>query len=166
VIEKKSKTITAIAAMTKDRVIGKDGDLPWHYAEDLKRFKRKTIDSTIIMGRKTWESIGSKPLPRRRNIVISSREIEGVECYDSPETALGNSENDIWVIGGGQIFQATLEWSHAVDITWIPETIEGEGLIKFPPLDKSNWLAGEIKINENDSRLSHQLFTRIVTVTD
>ena len=157
----RQKTITAIVAMNKDRVIGKDGGLPWHYSEDLKRFKRKTIDSTIIMGRKTWESIGSKPLPRRRNIVISSKELNDIECYSSIERTLEQLEGEIWIIGGGQIYQSALKFCHAVDVTWIPETIEGEGLVKFPPLHESTWLAGGIEINEQDGRLSHQLFTRM-----
>ncbi len=149
--------------MTKDRVIGKDGDIPWHYSEDLKRFKRKTIDSTIIMGRKTWESIGSKPLPRRRNIVISSRKLKDVECCSSIESALENVEDKVWIIGGGQIYQASLDYCDAVDITWIPETIEGEGIVKFPELDHSQWQAGEVVVNEFDDRLHHQLFSRIAT---
>ncbi len=146
--------------MTNDRVIGKDGGLPWRYSEDLKRFKRKTIDSTIIMGRKTWESIGSKPLPRRRNIVISSRQFENIECYTSIETALEQLEGQIWIIGGGLIYQATLKFCHAVDVTWIPETVEGQGLVKFPELNESTWQAKELITNEFDQRLTHQLFVR------
>ena len=157
------RTVTAIVAMNKDRVIGKDGGIPWHYSEDQKRFKRETIDSTIIMGRKTWESIGSKPLPRRRNIVISSRNITEVESYNSIEEALKHANGEIWIIGGGQIYLASLDYCNAIDITWIPEKVEGEGLIKFPPLDESNWQSGEVMINEIDNRISHQLFSRIDT---
>lgn len=159
----KSKTITAIVAMTEDRVIGKDGGLPWRYPVDLKRFKSKTLDSAIIMGRKTWESIGSKPLPRRRNIVISSRNITEVESYNSIEDALKQVDGEVWIIGGGQIYQASLDYCDAIDITWIPETVDGEGLVKFPLLDESTWQGGDIIINENDCRLSHQVFMRVVS---
>ena len=154
------KTVTAIVAMTNDRVIGKDGDIPWHYPEDQKRFKRITIDSTIVMGRKTWESIGSKPLPRRRNIIISSRQLENIECYASIERTLEQLEGSIWVIGGGQIYREALKFCDAIDVTWIPETVEGEGLIKFPELDDANWQAQELITNEFDPRLTHQLFIR------
>ena len=155
-----SKHISAIVAMTKDRIIGKDGDIPWHYSEDLKRFKRLTVGSIIIMGRKTWESIGSKPLPRRRNIVISRTTLTDIESYNSVEDALKNVKGSVWIIGGGQIYQSAIEFCQTIDVTWIPEKVEGEGLVKFPQLHESNWIAGEIEINENDRRLSHQLFTR------
>ena len=80
--------IGAIVAISANGVIGKDGDLPWHYSEDLKRFKQLTLDSTIIMGRNTWDSLPRKPLPKRRNIVITRRGVEGVENYSSIEEAL------------------------------------------------------------------------------
>ncbi len=154
------RTITAIVGMTKDRVIGKGGALPWRYSEDLKRFKRKTLDSTIIMGRKTWESIGSKPLPRRRNIVISSRVLTDIECYSSIERVLEQLDGQIWIIGGGQIYRTALNYCDAVDVTWIPEKIQGEGLVKFPVLDESQWQPQESVVNEFDPRLIHQLFVR------
>jgi len=157
-----SKPITAIVAMNHDRVIGKNGDLPWHYSEDLKRFKRKTIDATVIMGRRTWESIGSKPLPRRRNIVISTNPVTNAECYTSIETAIDQIDDDIWIIGGGLIYNSALKYCDAVDVTWVPEKIEGENLVRFAELDPDLWQAGELVVNENDPRLTHQLFTRKV----
>lgn len=155
-----SKPIAAIVAMNQDRIIGKDGGLPWHYPEDLKRFKRKTIDGTIIMGRKTWESIGSKPLPGRRNIVISRNPLANVECYNSIERAIDQVDGGIWIIGGGLIYNSALKFCDAVDVTWVPEKIEGENLVRFADLEPDLWHAGEIIANEYDSRLMHQLFTR------
>ena len=160
-----SNSIIAIVAMNKDRVIGKDGGLPWHFSEDLKRFKRKTIDSTIIMGRKTFESIGSKPLPRRRNIVISSNKVRDAECYTSIKNALSHVNGVIWIIGGGQIYNSSLKYCNAVDVTWIPVVINGENLVKFAPLDPAHWHYGDLVVNNNDPRLTHQLFTRITPHT-
>ena len=65
--------------------IGKNGKLPWHISEDLQNFKKLTLESTILMGRKTWESLPIKPLPKRRNIVLSSKKVADVECYTSIE---------------------------------------------------------------------------------
>ena len=79
--------------------IGKDGNLPWHISEDLKNFKRLTSGSTILMGRNTWESLPIRPLPERRNIVLSHKEIPDVECYASVEecveTLYGDVEYDL-----------------------------------------------------------------------
>ncbi|MEM7196294.1 MAG: dihydrofolate reductase, partial [Pseudomonadota bacterium] len=80
--------VGALVAMNADRIIGLDGTIPWHHSEDLKRFKRLTTGTVIIMGRLTWESIGSKPLPERKNIVISRSQVDSVECYTSVESAL------------------------------------------------------------------------------
>ena len=157
----KSRQIIAIVAMNQDRVIGKDGDLPWHYSEDLKRFKRKTMNATIIMGRKTWQSIGSKPLPGRRNIVISRNPVADVECYTSVQTAIDRVDNDTWIIGGGQIYDCALAFCDAVDVTWVADHVEGENLVRFAELEPSTWRPGEIVANEYDPRLTHQLFTRI-----
>ena len=155
-----SNSITAIVAMNQDRVIGKDGGLPWHFSEDLKRFKRKTLDATIIMGRKTWQSIGSKPLPGRRNIVLSRHTVANAESYTSIERALAEIDDDIWIIGGGQIYDSALEFCDTVDVTWIPLDVEGENLVRFAELDPDLWHAGEPIVNEYDARLIHQVFTR------
>ena len=79
--------IIIIAALNENRVIGKDGKLPWHISDDLKRFKSLTVGHTVLMGRKTYESIG-KPLPNRRNVVITSGQISEIETYNSIEIAL------------------------------------------------------------------------------
>ena len=154
------RNITAIVAMNRDRVIGKQGGLPWYFSEDLKRFKQKTIDSTVIMGRKTFESIGSKPLPKRRNIVITRGNIEQIESYTSIEQALEQVDGSIWIIGGGQIYETALAYCDAVDVTWIPLKVEGENLVHFAQLDERQWQAGELMTNQFDARLTHQLFTR------
>ena len=77
-----------LVAVSPEGVIGKNNTIPWHYSADLRRFKRLTIGNTIIMGRKTWDSLPIKPLPKRRNIVIIRNDIENVECFRSIDEAI------------------------------------------------------------------------------
>ncbi len=102
-----SAHITAIVAMTPERVIGREGKLPWHLPEDLKFFKRTTSGHPVVMGRKTYESIG-RPLPNRRNIVLTRDpgwSAPGVEVFRSPEE-LRSLEGRVFVIGGAEIYKA------------------------------------------------------------
>src|SRR5438093_773206 len=106
-------TVSIIVAMTEDRVIGKDNKLPWHLSEDLKRFKRLTMGHAVIMGRKTFDSIG-KPLPGRRNIVLSRdanfRPADVVVAANLKEAlaACAPGESEAFVIGGAALFQEAL----------------------------------------------------------
>lgn len=129
----------AIVAMTRDRVIGKGGKLPWHYPADLRRFKQRTMGCAVIMGRVTWESLGNKPLPGRRNIVISRAGVAGVECYDSIATALKACGNqDAWFIGGAQIYQTAMGYVDLLDVTFVPDVVEGD-VVRFPEIDGNLW---------------------------
>jgi len=104
-------TLKAIAAASLDRVIGKDGDLPWRLPDDLKWFKKITSGHTILMGRKTWASLG-RPLPNRRNVVLSRtmEAVEGMEVIRSLDEleAIGLS-GEVFVIGGGELYAQLLE---------------------------------------------------------
>lgn len=157
------KKIGAIAAMTKDRVIGLNNQIPWHYPEDFKRFKRVTLNSTIIMGRKTWESIGSKALPKRRNIVISRNEVAKIEHYQSIDDALDacQDNNPIWFIGGGHIYQEALKYCNFLDITTVPNQLPTQDAVLFPAINAKQWRAEPSFIVEQDPRLSVQIFNRI-----
>ncbi len=157
-------TIGAIAAMTEDRVIGLDGGIPWHYPEDLKRFKRITMGAAIIMGRLTWESINCKALPGRRNIVISRNPVQAVEHYDQIQQALAACDGqdicqDIWVIGGGQIYQATFQWLTRLDITYVPDRIDRPDAVHFPVIDPQVWQTTETTRTEG-SALTHVIYHR------
>ncbi|HEY8990640.1 MAG TPA: dihydrofolate reductase, partial [Luteolibacter sp.] len=104
--------LIAVVAMTADRVIGRDGTLPWHLPEDLQFFKRTTSGHPIVMGRKTFESIG-KPLPKRRNIVLTrdpSWQAPGVEVIHSPAELLNLPDlgDTVFLIGGAEIYAAFL----------------------------------------------------------
>jgi dihydrofolate reductase len=150
----------AIVAMSAERVIGQAGSLPWYYPEDLKRFKGLTLDTTIIMGRRTWESIGSKALPGRQNKVITRATLNHVPCFASVEAALDSCSGDIWFIGGAQLYTEALEYCNFVDVTWVPDHVEGENLVYFPELDRSQWGAGPRLAFATDPRLACQRFTR------
>lgn len=125
----------AIAAMSANRVIGKDGGLPWRLPEDLKFFRTVTTGHPIIMGRKTWDSLG-RPLPNRRNIVLSRAmpPVEGAEVVRSVEEldALGLT-GDVYVIGGAEIYRLLLPRCAAVYLTVL--TAEAEGDAFFPPFE-------------------------------
>ncbi len=127
--------LAIIAAIGKNRVIGKDGKLPWHISEDLKRFKRLTTGHSLLMGRKTFESLG-RSLPNRRNVVLSSTPIPAVETYPSiPEAlkALANQEK-VFIIGGGQVYRQLLEQADELYLTLVHrEDIAGDTF--FPPYE-------------------------------
>jgi len=119
--------ILMIAALDRNRVIGRDGKLPWHISEDLKRFKRLTKGHVVLMGRKTYESLG-KPLPDRRNIVLSSRAIPDVESYRSLAEALRalKDENTVFIIGGGEVFRQALPIVDGLHLTIVDGKHEGD----------------------------------------
>jgi dihydrofolate reductase len=127
--------LIAIAAVSLNRVIGKNGKVPWDIPEDLRRFMRLTSGHTVLMGRKSFESLG-KPLPNRRNVVLSSEPVPGVETYSAIDAALLASRNDdkVFVIGGGEIFAAMLNKLDALQLTLVERTVEGDTY--FPPYEE------------------------------
>ena len=150
-----------LVAVSPEGIIGKDNTIPWHYSADLKRFKRLTTDNTIIMGRKTWESLPIKPLPNRRNIVITRSSIKDIECFQSIDDALQTCEGDVWFIGGAGIYQEAMQKADIIDMTLVPDNVSGEDCIYFPKIDKS-WIEGDTKKLEDDPKLRHKIYTRRV----
>ena len=135
------RKITIIVAASENSVIGYKNALPWHISEDLKNFKKITINHSVIMGRKTFESIG-KPLKDRRNIVISrdkTLKIEGVEVVNSLDDAVCRTkdENEIFIIGGEQIYKIALPIATNMHITRVYRIIEGDAF--FPTFENSQW---------------------------
>jgi len=155
----------AIVAMSRDGVIGLDGKIPWHYAADLKRFKRQTFGTTIIMGRHTWESIGAKPLPGRRNIVITRATLKGVDCFASIEDALASCAGPIWFIGGAEIYREALDYCDVLDVTYVPDRIDHLGAVRFPEIDPEQWEAGPMTRFDDDVRLTRRIFRRRIRGT-
>jgi dihydrofolate reductase len=133
--------LSIIVAMARNRVIGQGGQLPWKLSADLQRFKRLTMGHPIIMGRKTYESIG-KPLPGRRSIVISRNpnyRPEGAETVTSVEEAIQRAEvsDETFVIGGGEIYSLVLPRANRLYITAVDTESEGDTF--FPVIDEQQW---------------------------
>ena len=109
--------------------IGKNGMLPWHIYEDLQNFKKLTLDSTILMGRKTWESLPIRPLSKRRNIVLSSKKVSDIECYTSAEECIEILVDDgtekLFVIGGSTVYRNFIHRADELHITYVDEMIQG-----------------------------------------
>ena len=129
-----------IAAMSENHVIGVENKLPRHYSEDLQRFKARTAGSTVIMGRGTYESIG-KPLPHRRNIVISrTMSYPEVESYNDPELALQVLENElgdddeVFIIGGASLYTYFMDRAERLYLTEIKKIVEGDTF--FPEFEE------------------------------
>ena len=134
-----SDDLAIIVAMANNRVIGRDGKLPWHIPEDLKHFKRTTLGHAVIMGRKTFESIG-KPLPKRRNIVVTRQpnlSFEGCDRAADLPSAIAVARNDDdcpFVIGGASLFAEALPIATRVYLTDIERDVEGDTF--FPDFDR------------------------------
>ena len=150
-----------LVATSPEGIIGKDNAIPWYYSEDLKRFKRLTVGKNVIMGRKTWESLPIKPLPDRRNIVITRSSIDNVECFKSIKCAVDTCEGDIWFIGGAGIYKEAMSLADCIDMTLVPDKISGDDCIYFPEIG-DEWKEGEEKPLENNSILMHKIYTRRV----
>lgn len=127
-----------IAAASLNGVIGKSNNLPWDndYPEDMAFFRKTTSNSTIIMGKNTFNSIG-RALPKRRNIVLTHKIVPkfaapGVEVFHSLDSAIGKCEGDVWIIGGSFVYQDGLRLAEEIYLTTIPKFIVGENLVYFP----------------------------------
>ena len=130
-----------IVAVAKNNAIGKNNNLLWHIKEDLVYFKKTTLGATVVMGRKTFESIG-KPLPGRRNVVVSKtmKEIEGIEIFRSVDQALGScsSNEEVFIIGGGEIYKQSISLVQRIFLTIVDVNIPDADTF-FPELDMSQW---------------------------
>ncbi|MCF6365014.1 MAG: dihydrofolate reductase [Bacteroidales bacterium] len=135
-------TISIIAAIAENNVIGKDNDLIWHISEDLKRFKKLTSGHSIIMGRKTYESLPFKPLPNRKNIVISSQKnliLEGAVVVQSPEEAVKicEGEKEVFICGGATIYNHFINIANKMYITKVHHKFDGDTF--FPEYTENDW---------------------------
>ena len=145
--------LSLIAAVDMALVIGVGGELPWHLPNDLQRFKQLTMGKPIIMGRKTFESIG-RPLPGRKNIVLTKHidfSVEGIECYSSLILALGALENEeeVFVIGGGMIYKEALPRVTTIYLTEVMTQLDGDAY--FPNFDLSEWKEVSSELRESDA---------------
>lgn len=153
--------IAMIAAMAKNRVIGKDNKMPWHLPEELGYFKEITMGKPIVMGRNTFESIG-RPLPGRKNIVISrdtSLVIEGVTVVHSIDEAIlaGDECEELMIIGGAMLYNEMLVKADILYITDIELDVDGDAY--FPDYNKYNWNTTNVEKHTSKSQIE---FTTLV----
>ncbi|WP_298186297.1 dihydrofolate reductase [uncultured Pseudomonas sp.] len=148
---KTSLPLCLIAALAENRVIGRDNQLPWHLPADLKHFKALTLGKPIIMGRKTWDSLG-RPLPGRLNLVVSRQpglKLEGAEVFASLEVALeraeawaqANGAEELMLIGGAQLYELGLAQAQRLYLTRVALSPEGDAY--FPALSQADWQLSE-----------------------
>ncbi|MCM3886506.1 dihydrofolate reductase [Frankia sp. R82] len=120
--------IGLVWAQSANGVIGRDGALPWHLPEDMAHFRALTTGATVLMGRRTWESLPPRfrPLPGRRNLVLSRTAQPSVEAFPDLPRALAAASGDLWVIGGATVYQAALPYADRIVITEIRELFDGD----------------------------------------
>jgi dihydrofolate reductase len=155
--------LTLVAAMGTNRVIGLDGDMPWHFSEDLKHFKRTTMGGVMIMGRKTFDSIG-RPLPGRRTIVITRSadwSHDGVEVVHSLDDALALAvgEAPVFVVGGGEIYAQALPLATCLVLTEIDDAPAGDTF--FPEWSRTEWTETARVAAETDPGLAFVTWDRV-----
>jgi dihydrofolate reductase len=143
---------TIFVAVARNGIIGRDGDMPWRLSTDLKRFKAMTVGKPVVVGRKTFESFGGKPLPGRQHVVISrgaaidlpdvqmARSLdEAIEMAE--ELARKQGENEISILGGGQIYAQAMAFVDRMCVTHVEADVDGD--TSFPDIDPAIWVAAE-----------------------
>ncbi|HSR16133.1 MAG TPA: dihydrofolate reductase [Gemmatimonadales bacterium] len=155
--------VSLIAAMARNRVIGRGGALPWHLPDDQKFFRKVTLDHTVIMGRKTFDEI-RRPLANRRNVVISRNpdfHPAGVTVVPSLEEALalGATEDEVFVIGGGEIYREALPQADRLYLTVVEAEVDGD--TTFPPYASGDWALESEEYHPADDRHAWPFTIRI-----
>jgi dihydrofolate reductase len=156
--------IILIAAMSTNRVIGRDNDLPWRLRDDLGRFMRRTKGHPVIMGRRTWESMDGRPLPNRRNIVLTSRtdfHTPGAETVATLDEALAltSDADEVFIIGGENVFREALPRADAMELTHVDALVGGDA--HFPDFDEAAWTVTAEEHHHADERNEHAFTVRI-----
>lgn len=157
-------SLSIIVAMTPDRVIGREGRLPWRLSGDLQRFKRLTMGHHLIMGRKTFDSIG-RLLPGRETIIVSRQPqlvIAGAQVVSSVPAAIAavRDDREVFVVGGEQVYRETLGLASRIYLTVVHAQISGDAY--FPAIDESQWRVIEEQQAEPDGRNEHATTFRVL----
>lgn len=153
--------ITIIAAIGKNNALGKDNQLLWRLPKDLKHFKSLTENHPIVMGRKTYESIG-KPLPNRTNIVVSRKEnwfSEDILIVSKLKEAIKFAkkiDENVFIIGGGEIYKQTMELADKLEITFVDDDFEADTF--FPKIDLKIWQKISEEFHEKDEKNNHNFY--------
>jgi len=154
--------VSLVAAVADNGVIGREGGLPWRLPNDLRFFKLLTLGHAVIMGRRTWDEIG-KPLPNRRNIVVTrskDRDFPGAERapYLGSALALVMAEDEVFVIGGGEIYRQALPMANRMYLTHVHAEVEGD--TRFPEWDPAEWTVVSEERHEADERHAYAFTIR------
>lgn len=157
--------ISHLVAVSNNNVIGKDNDLPWKLKKDLLHFKNYTIGKTVLMGRKTFESIG-RPLPDRKNFIISNTlsNVEGAFIYKDLNSAINNVPDgqEVVIIGGGYLFRESINYFNKLVITLVDCVIE-DGDIFYPEIDLRNWKLEKEDVIKKDHDNEYNFKVRVLT---
>jgi dihydrofolate reductase len=171
--------IGLIWCQNPDGIIGAGGTIPWRYPGDFRRFKRVTMGSTIVMGRKTWESIG-RPLPGRQNVVVTSGSlsVRNVLRVSTIEDALRlGGFPDVWLVGGAKIYEAGMRFADVIDVTYVPDAVKiryanpafgcdpppgyfVSDLVYAPAIDETLFEPGPVLPHEDEPLLTRRVYTR------
>ncbi|HJT42218.1 MAG TPA: dihydrofolate reductase [Rhizomicrobium sp.] len=154
--------IVLVVAIARNGVIGKNGAIPWHISDDLKRFKALTMGYTIVMGRRTWDSLPKKPLPGRINVVLTRQkdwQAEGAVTASSLDQAAAGTSGTVMVIGGAEIYQRALPLASRIELTEVHKDFEGDARFE---LDRTGWreTAREDRVTLDGLRYSYVTLTR------
>ena len=154
--------IVLVVAIARNGVIGKDGVIPWHISDDMKRFKALTLGHTVVMGRKTWDSLPKKPLPGRRNVVVTRQkdwQADGAVTASSLGEATAGTSGTVMVIGGAEIYERALPLATRIELTEIHQDFDGDA--RFV-LDRTGWheTLREDHVTADGLRYSYVTLTR------
>ena len=154
--------IVLVLAVADNGVIGKDGGIPWHISDDMKRFKALTLGHTVVMGRKTWDSLPKKPLPGRVNVVVTRQtdwHAEGAKTASSLGQATSGTSGLVMIIGGAEIYERALPLASRIELTEVHRDFEGDA--RFV-LDRRGWheTAREGHVTPEGLRYSYVTLTR------
>jgi len=154
--------IVLVLAVADNGVIGKDGAIPWHISDDMKRFKALTMGHTVVMGRKTWESLPKKPLPGRVNVVVTRQadwQAEGATVAHSLGQATSGTSGMVMIIGGAEIYERALPLASRIELTEVHRAFNGDAYFAF---DRAGWkeTAREDHVTPDGLRYSYVTLAR------
>ena len=161
--------VSLIWAQSTSGVIGRGGDIPWRVPEDMIRFKQVTMGHTVVMGRRTWDSLPARnrPLPGRRNVVLSRQAdlvADGAEVAGSLEDALAEPDREVWVIGGAQIYMLALPRASRCEVTEVDVALPRDDDDALAPVLDETWLGetGEWQVSRSGLRYRFHSYSRAV----
>ncbi len=162
--------VSIVVAVSENGVIGRGGGLPWHLGDDLRRFKQLTMGHTLVMGRRTWESIG-RPLPGRRMIVVTRQadyRADGIETAAGIDAALrlaeAAGEDEVFIVGGAEVYATALPLATRLHLTRVHADVDGD--TRFPNVDWSQWRQVSSERHDADTKNDHPFSVKVYQRVD